>query len=256
MSTAAAGQPVTAGTPLNQSVERAVRLLGFFTPERPDLSLGELTAFLGASRSTTHRYVLALRRAGLLRHDPAAGVYTLGPKVVELAASALAGLRIIKVAGPHLERLVAHVNETAVLSIWDGDAPVVVRVEDNTDRIVRIVVRTGTRLPADSAQGKVHCAFNPEAGGSGMGPGELAEIRARRVAVNSRVVEGIRAIAAPVFQDRQLAATMALVGTAAAIPDDPASPLAAALLEAADVLSAELGFLPADRKTERKGRKR
>jgi DNA-binding IclR family transcriptional regulator len=165
--------------------------------------------------------VLALRRAGLLRHDPAGGVYTLGPKAGELAASALAGLRIIKIAGPHMERLVWKANETVVLSIWDGEAPIVVRVEDNTDRIVRIVVRTETHLPIDSAQGKVNCAFNPEIGESGMGAAELAEIRANRVAVNSLVVDGIRAIAAPVFQDRQLAAAMALVGTTAAIPEDP-----------------------------------
>jgi DNA-binding IclR family transcriptional regulator len=248
MSTDGARRPAVTGTPLNQSVERAVRLLGFFTPERPELTLGELTRQLGASRATTHRYVVALRRAGLLRHDPAAGAYTLGPKVVELAASALAGLRIIKIAGPHLERLVLKANETAVLSIWDGEAPIVVRVEDNTDRIVRIVVRTGARLPVDSAQGKVNCAFNPEIDNSGMSVSELAEIRINRVAVNSRVVEGIRAIAAPVFQDRQLAAAMALVGTTAAIPEDPRSPLAGMLLEATDVLSAELGFLPTERK--------
>jgi DNA-binding IclR family transcriptional regulator len=248
MTTDAARPAAVTGTPLNQSVERAVRLLGFFSPERPELTLGELTTHLGASRATTHRYVVALRRAGLLRHDAAAGAYTLGPKVVELAASALAGLRIIKVAGPHMERLVAKANETAVLSIWDGEAPIVVRVEDNTDRIVRIVVRTGSRLPIDSAQGKVHCAFNPEIGDPGMGAGELAVIRANRVAVNSRVVEGIRAIAAPVFQDRELAAAMALVGTAAAIPEDPHSPLAGLLLEATDVLSADLGFLPTERK--------
>jgi DNA-binding IclR family transcriptional regulator len=235
------------GTPLNQSVERAVRLLGLFTPERPERTLGELTAFLGVSRATAHRYVVALRRAGLLRHDQAAGVYTLGPKVVELAASALAGLRIIKIAGPHLERLVSAVNETAVLSVWDGEAPIVVRVEDNTDRIVRIVVRTGARLPADSAQGKIHRAFNPEIPDTRMRPGELGEIRARRISIDSRVVEGIRAVAAPVFQDRQLAAAIALVGTAAAIPEDPASPFASALLEAADLLSAELGFLPTER---------
>jgi DNA-binding IclR family transcriptional regulator len=62
------------------------------------------------------------------------------------------------------------------------------------------------------------------------------------------VVEGIRAIAAPVFQDRQLAAAMALVGTTAAIPEDPRSTLAGLLLEATDLLSAELGFLPTERK--------
>jgi DNA-binding IclR family transcriptional regulator len=238
-----AGPGASTGTPLNQSVERAVRMLGFFTPEDPELTLAELTTRLGTSKATTHRYAVALRRAGLLRHDAARGVYTLGPRVVELAATALAGLRIIKIAGPHLERLVQRVNETAVLSIWDGESPVVVRVEDNTDRIVRIVVRTGSRLPVDSAQGKIHAAFIPDIDDASLDPGELERIRADRVAVNSRVVEGIRAIAVPVFQNREMAAAMAVVGTVAAIPDEPRSPLAHMLLEAADVLSAELGFL-------------
>ena len=247
MSTTVPSRGVQVGTPLNQSVERAVRLLGFFSPEEPELTLADLTSRLGTSKATTHRYAVALRRAGLLRHDAARGVYTLGPKVVELAATALAGLRIIKIAGPHMEGLVSRVNETVVLSIWDGEAPVVVRVDDNTDRIVRIVVRTGTRLPVESAQGKIHCAFNPEIAGHGIPEQEIEQVRAARIAVNSRVVEGIRAIAAPVFQDRELTAAMALVGTVAAIPDDPRSPLARLLLEAAEVLSAELGFLP-DRK--------
>jgi DNA-binding IclR family transcriptional regulator len=231
------------GTPGNQSVERAVRLLGFFTPEAPEMTLAELTARLGTSKATTHRYALALRRVGLLRYDPTAGVYTLGPRVVELAASALAGLRIIKVAGPHMERLAQEANETVVLSVWDGESPVVMRVADNTDRIVRIVVRTGSRLPLDSAQGKVFCAFHPEARGLGVSERELARVRNSRLAVNSRVVQGIRAIATPVFQDRELAAAMAFVGTTAAIPDRSASPLARRLIRGAEALSGELGFV-------------
>ena len=46
-----------------------------------------------------------------------------------------------------------------VLSVWDGEAPVVVRVDANTGRLVRIVVATGSRLPMDSAQGRVFAAF-------------------------------------------------------------------------------------------------
>jgi hypothetical protein len=34
---------VAAGTPLNQSIERAARLLGLFTPQEPELSLADLT---------------------------------------------------------------------------------------------------------------------------------------------------------------------------------------------------------------------
>jgi DNA-binding IclR family transcriptional regulator len=46
-----------------------------------------------------------------------------------------------------------------------------------------------------------------------------------------------------VFQDRELGAAMALVGTTASIPEAPDSPLATKLRDASEVLSAELGFL-------------
>jgi DNA-binding IclR family transcriptional regulator len=249
-------QAVRTGTPLNQSIERAARMLGLFSPERPELTLADMTVAMDTSKAATHRYALALRHAGLLRYDAARQVYTLGPRIVELAASALAGLRIIKVAGPHMERLVALVNETVVLSVWDGESPVVVRVEDNTDRVVRIVVRTGTRLPPSSAQGKVFAAFGAfgafgpsvilGAGSTALDRRELARLHRHRVAVNSQVVQGIRAIATPVFQNTELAASIAIVGTTAGVPEDPRSPLAAALRHAAEALSAELGFLPTD----------
>jgi DNA-binding IclR family transcriptional regulator len=240
-------QYLTADAPVNQSVERAARLLGFFTPEEPALTLADLTARLGASRATTHRYTLALRRVGLIRYDPGTATYALGPRAVELAAAALAGLRIVKIAGPTMERLLAAANETVVLSVSDGGAPVVVRVEDNTDRLVRIVVRTGARLPREtSAQGKVFCAFG--AGGEAdLDAAELATIRRTRIATNSQLVQGIRAIATPVFQDREAVAALALVATTASIPDDPAAPLARLLVEAAATLSAELGFLRSER---------
>jgi DNA-binding IclR family transcriptional regulator len=221
--------------PINQSIERAARLLALFSVDEPELTLAEVTVRLGTSKATAHRYATALRRVGLLRYT--GGAYTLGPRVVELAATALAGLRIIKVAGPYLERLVAELNETAVLSIWDGEAPVVVRVDDNTDRLVRINVRAGSRLPLDSAQGKMFRAYLSD---------ELPEIRREGLAFTERVVEGIAALAAPVFQGDEIVATMALVGTAAAI--EPDARLGSALRAAAANLSAELGFLPTERR--------
>ena len=230
--------------PINRSVERAARLLSLFSVDEPELTLGELTQRLGTSKATAHRYATALRRAGLLRLS--AGGYTLGPRIVELAATALAGLRIVKVAGPYLERLVAEANETAVLSIWDGEAPVVVRVDDNTDRLVRINVRTGSRLPLDSAQGRIFRAFLDEAAD---GDGDTDRVRVTGLAFNARIVEGIAALAAPVFQGEEIVAAMALVGTTAAIRDERDSLLARRLRETAAALSAELGFLHPARRT-------
>jgi DNA-binding IclR family transcriptional regulator len=228
--------------PINQSVERAVRLLGFFSAEEPELTLPDLTERLGTSRATTHRYAMALRQVGLLRYDAAGGIYSLGPRIVELAATALSGLRIIRIAGPHMERLAAELNETVVLSIWDGESPIVVRVADNTDRVVHIVVRTGSRLQrSDSAQGKVFLAFTDD--GRELPQRELQRVLATRIAVNTQTRDGIRAVATPVFQDRDVIATMAVVGTIANLPVSETSKLARRLREAAEQLTAELGFI-------------
>ena len=229
------------GTHLNQSVERAVEVLGFFTPDEPELTIPQITARLGSSKATAHRYAIALRHVGLLRHDPSTGTYSLGPRIVELAATALESLRIVKIAGPHMERLVQAVNETVVLSVWDGTAPIVMRVEDNADRIVRISVRTGSRLPVDSAQGKVFAVFGDQPSGDEPSVDERAAVRSSRIAVNSRVVEGIRSIATPVFQEQELVAAMAIVGTTAGIPESTTSPMARELVRAADTLTEELG---------------
>jgi DNA-binding IclR family transcriptional regulator len=226
----------TVEAPAIQSVQRAATMLGLFTVEQPELSLSELTDRMGMSKGTVHRYATALRAAGLLR--AAGGLYTLGPRVVELASAALAGLGVVKVAGPHLEQLMTESSQTAVLSVWDGEAPVVVRVAANTERLVRIVVATGSRLPFDSAQGKVFRAFLTADGGA-----ELEAVRRERIAFNAQVVDGIAALAAPVFQGPEITATLALVGTTATIQTETDSPMAALLRGAAEALSAELGFV-------------
>jgi len=232
---------MTSEAPINQSVERAVKMLSFFTAEEPELTLAQLTKRLRTSRATTHRYAMALRRAGLLRYDAGSGMHSLGPRIVELAATALSGLRIIRIAGPHMERLAAELNETVVLSIWDGDSPIVVRVDDNTDRVVHIIVRTGSRLPrTTSAQGKVFLTFSAE--GEELAEKEAARVRETRIAINTQNEDGIRAIATPIFQDRDCVATMAVVGTIANLPAKENAPLCLRLRETADILSAELGF--------------
>jgi DNA-binding IclR family transcriptional regulator len=230
--------------PAIQSVERAARMLGLFTVESPQLTLGDLTTRMGMSKATVHRYATALRNAGLVRLT--GGFYTLGPRVVELASAALAGLGVMKVAGPYLERLVSQTGQTAVLSVWDGEAPVVVRVDDNTSELVRIIVATGSRLPMDSAQGQVFRAFMQPAGSDP----QLDAVREKRIVHYAEVVEGISALAAPVFQGVEIIATMALVGTSASVDAEPDSPMAAALREAAENLSTELGFVePEGRQT-------
>jgi DNA-binding IclR family transcriptional regulator len=221
-----------------QSVARAAQLLEMFTVERPALSLSEITERLEVSKPTAHRYASALREAGLVRH--ADGAYTLGPRVVELASAALAGLEVIEVAGPHLARLGAETSQSAVLSVWDGEAPVVVRVHDaGGGRIVRIVVATGSRLPVESAQGFVFRAYME----AGSRSARLKAIRRDKLCHFPDVVEGISALAAPVLRGDEIVATMALVGTSATVAKSPRAAMSKTLVAAAEALSQELGHV-------------
>jgi DNA-binding IclR family transcriptional regulator len=224
-------------TPHIQSIERAVRILGLFGHEEPHLSLRQITERSGLGRASTHRYATALRREGLLRYDAARNLYSLGPRILGLASVAIASLRVVAIAGHHMDRLAHDLNETIVLSVADGGAATVARVSEAPRRSVLISPRLGMRLdPLGSAQGVLITAFTTD--GATLAPEVLARVRATRMAT---LVDGnFGVLAAPVFQGGTLVATMAVLG----LPDDvseTATDKLDALRRAAERVSAELG---------------
>jgi IclR family pca regulon transcriptional regulator len=224
-------------TPHIQSIERAVRMLSLFGHEEPHLSLPQLTERSGLGRASTHRYATALRREGLLRYDEARNLYSLGPRILGLASVAMASLRVVTIAGPHMDRLAQDLNETIVLSVADGGAATVARVSEAPRRSVVISPRLGMRLDhLGSAQGVLITALTTD--GSALDPDVLARVRATRMAT---LVDGnFGVLAAPVFQGGTLVATMAILG----LPDDvseAATDKVDALRRAAERVSAELG---------------
>ena len=242
--------PEEKGAPVIQAVERAAVILSAFTPARPRLSLNEITAALGTSKATAHRYTKALREVNLLRYDPTETVYSLGPQVLTLAAAARSGLPVIKLAEPLMEQLLREVQETVVLSVWDGESPIVVASNDNTDHVARVAVRLGARLsPTASAQGRVFCAYLPdeevpmlrrEIQSDPEFAAELVRIRESGVSVKSPVVNGLRTLAAPVFQADHVVAALAVVATSIA-SDEQVQRNIDALRRSAERLSAALG---------------
>ena len=240
-----------ATAPTIQTVQRAAIVLGSFTVNRPYLTLNEITARLQTSKATAHRYTKALRAANLLTYNERTSLYSLGPQVLTLAGAARAGLPIVAAAEPHMENLLREVDETVVLSVWDGETATVVRSLDNTDHTIRISVRTGARLdPLNSAQGRVFCTFlDPEAV-PGLAQArkrsvdlaaELEQIRATGLSLNSPDINGVRTIAAPIFNGSSIVGTMAIIGTTATVSAELNSPMAQALLRAAQEVSNVLG---------------
>ena len=235
-----------------QVIERLARVLEVFAGSGRQMKVRDLAVALHLRRSTAHRYLASLSRAGFLRSE-GEGSYALGPLLIQLGAAAVAGVQIVELAENYLSQLAEEAQETAVLSLWAGNCPVVVRVREPQAKLVQLHIRLGAALPLDSAQGHLYLAFHPdrvrvqqllaqfpESQRREMERG-MADARKNGVFVNSRVAEGIRAVAAPVFDHELIAGTIAFVGTLSSVPADPDSGLAQALKSAAQRLSRDLG---------------
>jgi DNA-binding IclR family transcriptional regulator len=232
-----------------------------FSHAGTSVSPSAVAAELRLQRSTVHRYLSSLERAGLLERQ-IDGNYGIGSLVVQLGAAALANQIVLEAAGPYMRQLSDEARETVVMSVWRGRSPIVARVQEYSERLVHVSVRVGSPLPLDSAQAQVFLSFLhdrsvvarllhrekaiPEELESSM-----MRIRQAGIAVNTRNIEGTRTIAVPVRQeDGDACATLAFVGTINAISSDPDSPMALALIETAAQLSRQLGWDEQVRKPE------
>jgi len=128
-----------------QSLARGLAVIRAFDGERRDLSLSEVARATGLTRSAARRFLLTLERLGYVRLE--SGRFSLRPRVLELGFAYLSGLTLPEVAQPHMEALVAQVNESCSVSVLD-DTDIVYVVRVPTRRIMSITLAVGTRLPA------------------------------------------------------------------------------------------------------------
>ena len=144
-----------------QSLERGLAVIRAFGPERAQLTLTEVARATGLTRAAARRFLLTLVELGYVRND--GREFSLRPRVLELGYAYLSGLSLPEVAQPHMEALVAAVQESSSIAVLDGEEIVYV-VRCPTKRIMTVAVSVGTRLPAHcTAMGRVLLAALPPA---------------------------------------------------------------------------------------------
>ncbi|HEY7729391.1 MAG TPA: IclR family transcriptional regulator [Gaiellaceae bacterium] len=238
------------------SAERSLAVLDALA-EGGTLGTNELARRTGMSASTVSRQLGTLLDGELIEYVEDSGRYRLGLRLVQLGNAVLARLDVRDVARPHLERLVAAVDETATLSVpGDRDAITVDFVP--TDRYVQGVTRLGRpSIGHATAAGKVMLAFSGRLPAPPLVPytprtivdpdelaRELARVRKRgwSEAYEEREPE-LNAIAAPVWSSRgELAAIAALQGPIPRFGRTAARKALPLLLGATETISRELGW--------------
>lgn len=240
-----------------QVIGRCAQLLRLFSMSQRSIRASDAAAELHLQRSTVHRYLSSLANSGFLERDSDGG-YRLGPLQVQLGTVALRSLRVLDVAGPYLQALADEADQTAVIAVWGGAGPVVAGVHEPSDRLVNVNVRIGSPLPLESAQSLVFLAFLADHSIEQRLLMQLPEVRRREIndrlqdirrdgyVVSAAVMQGIRAIAVPIFEGTgKVCATVAIIDTTSALPETPPSGLVGALVNTAERLSRELGFTDA-----------
>ncbi|MDQ0772114.1 DNA-binding IclR family transcriptional regulator [Streptomyces aurantiacus] len=234
-----------------QAVSRVSQILALFEPATPEVTAGQVAERLGLNRTTAYRYCTSLVAAGLLERSPSGG-YIPGGLLLQLGAFAVSHRRVMNLAPRHMQALSRATRSSAVLSLWGFTGPVVSRVEENIAAVVVVSVRVGSHLPLDAAQSKVFLAYHVDqlsmqrltATLAGPARDELrADVeRVRTVGHCSAMsTPGVVVVAAPVFDEYGICATVAVIGPDNTLSMSDDAPELRVVVDTARELTHELG---------------
>jgi DNA-binding IclR family transcriptional regulator len=238
---------------------RGLNILQELSGERRRLTLSEVAAALGVTRSSAYRLLFTLGHMGFVVFDSETKTYTLGPQVLQLGYGYLASRDLLEVAMPHLVRLRDRTGWSAHLGELHGrDIVYLARVA--TRRSIASTVHVGTQLPARSTtmgrillsglpEGEVRELYRDEPFANGHASLEdlirqLAADREAGVVVQSSGYDpGVASIAAPIWDMTGHVIAAVNISAVALLTNDEElnGPLKVEVLTAAEAISRDLG---------------
>ena len=144
-----------------RGVQRTVAVFDCFTPQRPSLTLQEISGRIRLPKSTTFRIVQSLEQVGyLIRLEDQK--YCLSFRFTRLAGLVMSTLSIRQVARPPMFELARHTNETITLNMANGRDRTCIDVIDTPSPLMSMA-RPGqqVRLDGKGATGKMLMAHLP-----------------------------------------------------------------------------------------------
>ena len=251
-----------------QSIEVGARLLEALAAHPGPMHLRDLAAAAGMPASKAHRYLTSLISVGLAEQDSASGRYDLGAMSLRIGLAVLSRRDAIRRATQVLTEFSVTEDATAALAVWGERGPMIVAWHDSSQPVL-CNLGIGSILPLlRSATGRVFLSYQPKAVTRSMVerelgliatylPNELLRTRedvnelvqrvraARFSTTNEELINGLSAVAAPVFDHQgHIVAALLQIGFSRAIHSS-SRPASRKLLQVADSVSRNLGFDPA-----------
>jgi len=227
--------------PINQSLDRAVRLLKILTgPYSSGLSLSEITIKTGLHHSTVIRYLNDLSALQLIKKRENTKRYTLGPLVYELGLLAQSIFDIRELCAIPMQRLAKKHKETVYVVQRSGDDAVCIGRVDGEDSRRILTIEPGTRRPLGVGAGGLAVLMGLSASERqaivgnismrlkdylNLDPSELQRMIRQSIADNyalsrNRVTAGVSAVGVPIYnQTRHPFAAISIATTHSRLSD-------------------------------------
>ncbi|UUZ77055.1 IclR family transcriptional regulator [Polaromonas sp. P1(28)-13] len=129
-----------------QSLATGVSVLKAFNTERPSMSLPEIAAAVGISKSAAQRFAFTLEALGMLKKDPYSKRYSLSSYNLDAGYQYLQSHPVLERANPYLLDLNQRAGETVNLAEPAGDSMVYI---GRFPSLVRLIMHMpiGQRIP-------------------------------------------------------------------------------------------------------------
>lgn len=180
-----------------QSLATGMSVLKAFNTHRPSMSLPEIAAAAGISKSAAQRFAFTLEALGMLKKDPQSKRYSLSSSNLEAGYQYLQSHPLLERANPYLLDLNQRTGETVNLAEPADDCMVYI---GRFSSLVRLIMHMpiGQRIP-------MFCASTGRAYLSGLSDDAARAVleRSERVRYTSQTVTDVDTLLALVQQARE-----------------------------------------------------
>ncbi len=140
-------------------LEKGLSIIECFDDANPRLTASQAGARCGMTRTAARRYLLTLEHLGYVASDTK--LFWLTPRVLRLGQSYLESARLPRIVQPFLQRVTAGTQESAYVSVMDGDEIVYV-ARNGSSRAMNTGYVLGARVEAQvTAAGLLMLSMRP-----------------------------------------------------------------------------------------------
>jgi DNA-binding IclR family transcriptional regulator len=245
-----------------QSIDRAVAILECFSEEKKELKLTEISERLDLNKSTVHGIISTLKYHGFISQDEETQKYKLGIRFIGFGDLVVNSMNIRNAAVPVIIDVCDRIEETVHMAMLDG-ADVVWIEKSECNKSIKTSTTIGARLPAyTTADGKIIICYQNKDKIKAYLPKripkhtintitnksefikKLEEMKKNGYAIdNEEYVEGIKCVAAPVFDhDGKVRFSLSTTGPAFRMTEEKIKEITAIIKEAANEISRRIGY--------------